>query len=373
MGLISRALLTRPMLFSLGAWALLAAALVLRFALPDATGIMFLAIVAIALLGTMHGMRVGLAAGVIASAAFLVWAATQDSLGPDDYLDRPGAFLTLGLIAGFYAHGALGDFDPRRAVRRHELRRALREGEIQMHYQPVANAQSGEIIGVEALARWEHPRRGLLLPDQFVPLAEGDPETIRELTRHTVERALRECGRWLEAGINLNVSVNLSAVSLVEPGFRSELAEALGRHGLSSEHLGVEITETALMADPERAAAAVEALRAMRILVIAIDDFGTGYSSLARLDQLPVDALKIDQALTARATEQDGDILRTVIELAHALGLQAVVEGVEDRATWERVAELGCDAIQGYWLSRPLPPDELTDWLAGYEAGTAAD
>jgi EAL domain-containing protein (putative c-di-GMP-specific phosphodiesterase class I) len=111
----------------------------------------------------------------------------------------------------------------------------------------------------------------------------------------------------------------------------------------------------------------------MRIRVIAIDDFGTGYSSLARLDQLPVDALKIDQALTARATEQEGDILRTVIELAHALGLQAVVEGVEDRATWQRVAELGCDAIQGYWLSRPLPPDELTDWLAGYEAGTVAD
>jgi EAL domain-containing protein (putative c-di-GMP-specific phosphodiesterase class I) len=242
-----------------------------------------------------------------------------------------------------------------------------------MHYQPVANARSGEIIGVEALARWEHPRRGLLLPDQFVPLAEGDPETIRELTRHTVERALRECGRWLEAGINLNVSVNLSAVSLVEPGFRSELAEALGRHGLPSEHLGIEITETALMADPKRAAAAVAALRAMRIRVIAIDDFGTGYSSLARLDQLPVDALKIDQALTARATEQEGDILRTVIELAHALGLQAVVEGVEDRATWQRVAELGCDAIQGYWLSRPLPPDELTDWLAGYEAGTVAD
>src|SRR5207247_9173801 len=148
-------------------------AVVLRFAFPNATGIMFLAIVAIALLGTMHGMRVGLAAGVIASVAFLVWAATQDSLGPDDYLDRPGAFLLLGMIAGFYAHGALGDFDPRRALLRHELRRGLRAGEVELHYQPVADARTGAGVGVEALARRAHPQAGRLAARQVVPLGEG--------------------------------------------------------------------------------------------------------------------------------------------------------------------------------------------------------
>jgi len=245
-----------------------------------------------------------------------------------------------------------------------ELRHAVGNRELEVHYQPKALLSTGAITGVEALVRWRHPTRGLLAPTTFLAAAER-AGTFRAMSRHLLDTALWDCGRWQAAGHDLSVAVNLSTIDLLDPDLACEFAERLAQHGVSPRHVRVEVTEEVVMSDPDRAQAVLESLAAEGI-GIALDDFGTGYSSLARLARLPVTELKIDRSFVACMTTDPGRaaIVRSTIHLAHDLGLTVVAEGVEQDAQWELLAGLGCDEVQGYLLSKPVPARELEEFLA---------
>jgi diguanylate cyclase (GGDEF)-like protein len=244
-----------------------------------------------------------------------------------------------------------------------ELRRAIEHDELSLVYQPKVDYQSGRVNCVEALVRWEHPRHGLLGPDQFLPIAE-QTGLIRPLARWVLEAALREAHRWFKAGLDISVAVNLSMRNLHDPQITDTIHELLGRCDVPPGRLLIEITESSLMADAARAMDVLTQLRGMGI-GISIDDFGTGYSSLAYLKRLPVDELKIDRSFVSHMAldENDAAIVRSTIGLAHDLGLTVVAEGVEDQAAWDMLSGLGCDIAQGYFVSRPMPAADLARWL----------
>ncbi|MDX6668735.1 MAG: hypothetical protein QOK04_2115 [Solirubrobacteraceae bacterium] len=244
-----------------------------------------------------------------------------------------------------------------------ELRGAIESGELLLHYQPKANLLTGEVTGVEALVRWRHPSRGLISPDEFIPLAE-QTGLIRPLTLYVVERALRQCAAWGEEGLAIRVAVNLFVRNLLDADLPEQIERLLVRHPFGRGRLELEITESGIMADPARARLVLERLSAMGVR-LAIDDFGTGYSSLAYLKRLPVHEIKIDKTFVMGMDEDDSDvaIVRSTIDLARNLGLGVVAEGVKSEAVWRRLAELGCDTAQGYYLSRPLAPADLIPWL----------
>lgn len=245
-----------------------------------------------------------------------------------------------------------------------ELRNALGQGELTCHYQPKVSFADGKVRSVEALVRWQHPTRGLLPPDQFLPLAE-QTGLMRPLTEAVLEIALAQARRWRDDGVRLIVAVNLSATNLLDVELPAEVARLLTVYGLPPSALMLEITETVLMADSIRAKTVVEALHRLGV-GLSIDDYGTGYSSLAYLQDLAVDELKLDRSFIARLTAdpRSAAIVRSTVELAHSLGLQLVAEGVEDDATLVALHGYGCDLSQGYHHSRPLPAGELTTWLA---------
>jgi diguanylate cyclase (GGDEF)-like protein len=244
-----------------------------------------------------------------------------------------------------------------------ELRRAIDNDELVLLYQPKVSLQTGRTIGVEALVRWHHPRRGLVAPDQFVPLAE-QTGLIRALSRWVLDTALRQARAWRKAGLDVPIAVNLSMRDLHDPELPDIVAMLLAAWQVPSSSLMVEITENGLMADPARALTTVAALRAMGIR-IAIDDFGTGYSSLAYLKRLPVDELKIDRSFVRElaANRDDLAIVRSTIGLGHDLRLKIVAEGVEDVETLALLRSLGCDIGQGYHIGRPVTADALFEQL----------
>jgi diguanylate cyclase (GGDEF)-like protein len=244
-----------------------------------------------------------------------------------------------------------------------ELRRALERNELVVYYQPEADIQSGGVVGVEALVRWIHPDRGLVPPLDFIPLAERTG-LIRPLTAFVLETALAQCRTWLDEGHDLTVAVNLSVRNLLDEALPQSVAMLLERHGVEARRLKLEITEGTIMADPRRAMKVLSELHDMGV-GLSIDDFGTGYSSLSYLKGLPVSELKIDRTFVNDMTGTDGDalIVRSTIDLARNLGLRVVAEGVETEAIWRQLGLLGCDIGQGYYLSRPVPADELTTWL----------
>ena len=244
-----------------------------------------------------------------------------------------------------------------------ELRRAVGNGGLEVHYQPKASLATGEITGAEALVRWRHPTRGLLAPAEFLSAAERTG-TLRTMTRFVLDRALQDCSRWLADGYDLSVAVNLSTIDLLDPDLACDVADRLAEHGVPPRRLRVEVTEEVVMSDPNRSQAVLESLSAEGI-AIALDDFGTGYSSLARLARLPVAELKIDRSFVACMTTDPGRaaIVRSTIHLAHDLGLTVVAEGIEHRPQWDLLAELGCDEAQGYLLATPLPAAELEAML----------
>jgi diguanylate cyclase (GGDEF)-like protein len=258
----------------------------------------------------------------------------------------------------------LDRYSPRRLALAGALRSAIADGEIVLFFQPKAELRSGRIIGVEALARWEHPRLGLLGPCEFVPIAE-QTGLIGPLTSHVLEEALRQLSVWSAQGEDLSVAVNLSARSLLDTQLAVEIPRLLARTGVDAERLELEITESMLMLDPARAQATLERLGAIG-LSVSVDDFGTGYSSLASLKRLPVDVIKIDKSFVIDMPHDASDaaIVRSTIELAHNLGLKVVAEGVESHEAWLRLKELGCDLAQGFHVSRPLPADAMTRLLA---------
>ena len=248
-----------------------------------------------------------------------------------------------------------------------QLNRAMEAKELVLHYQPKARLATGTVEGVEALARWNHPQRGLLFPDEFIPVTEHT-SMIRPLTIHLLETALEQAKAWSRDGIDLNLAVNLSAQLLLDMELPRELGRMLSRVGTASSKLEVEITESAIMSDPRRARRVLDRIREMGVRV-AIDDFGTGYSSLVSLKQLPVNTIKVDKSfvMNMEADPDDLAIVRSTVALGHNLGLEVVAEGVETPASWKELKEMGADIAQGYYLSKPLPGDQFNRWLAAYQ------
>jgi diguanylate cyclase (GGDEF)-like protein len=251
-----------------------------------------------------------------------------------------------------------------------ELRRAIDHGQLLLHYQPKVATHSGHVLGVEALVRWQHPTHGLVPPAQFIPLAERTG-LIGPLTHYVLDAALRQCRAWQQAGHDLAVAVNVSARRLLDLGFPDEVAGLLARWQVPAGLLVVEITESTIMADPAHALQILGRLDQMGVQV-AIDDFGTGYSSMAYLKRLPVHELKVDRSFVAQMTSnrRDAVIVRSTVDLGRNLGLRVVAEGVEDLATWQALDALGCDAIQGYHISRPVPAEDLIHWLTQQRTAT---
>jgi diguanylate cyclase (GGDEF)-like protein len=248
-----------------------------------------------------------------------------------------------------------------------ELRRAIERDELVLHYQPKVSLRTGELTGVEALVRWQHPIRGLLGPDEFVPLAERTGAAA-DLTRWVVDHALAQCAAWREDGIDLPVAVNLAAANIVDVTLPDAIGALLERYGVSAERLECEISEHTVMADPVRATAVLGGLRELGV-GLSLDDFGTGHSSLSYLKRLPLDEVKIDRSFVAGMADDDNDavIVRSTIDLARNLGLRVVAEGVETAEVMDALRELRCDVAQGYHISRPLPAGDLDlQALIGY-------
>ncbi|MEA2495417.1 MAG: hypothetical protein QOJ29_3328 [Thermoleophilaceae bacterium] len=255
-------------------------------------------------------------------------------------------------------------YDPRRVALIRDVRRAMRNGDLAIYFHPIADARSGEVHTAEALVRWNHPRRGLIAPDRFIPLIEPT-ELMWPLTVHIFELVVAQARAWADAGIEIRIAVNISTTDVIDPRLPGVLGRLLEEHGVAADRLEIEVTEGAVMDSPREALEVLGAITTLGLGVIAIDDFGTGYSSLARLHELPLDELKIDQSFVMRmAREGDETVVRSIVDLGHALGFRIIAEGVEARETWERLTELGVDYIQGYVMTRPLPAGEFTDWLA---------
>ncbi|HZG90490.1 MAG TPA: bifunctional diguanylate cyclase/phosphodiesterase [Pseudonocardia sp.] len=235
-----------------------------------------------------------------------------------------------------------------------DLRRALDRGELVLHYQPKVSVGSGEVVGVEALVRWHHPQRGLVLPGAFMPFAEHTG-LIGPLTRHILDEALAQARAWCAQGRPRCVAVNLSARCLLDERLPDQVGELLAAHGVAADLLVLEVTESAVVTEPKRAQELLGRLSSLGVR-ISIDDFGAGYTSLSQLKTLPVSELKIDRSFVTTMTEDTRNalIVQSVIELGHNLGLSIVAEGVEDERTLTALAALHCDIAQGYHLDRPM-------------------
>jgi diguanylate cyclase (GGDEF)-like protein/PAS domain S-box-containing protein len=295
----------------------------------------------------------------------------KDGDSVDDLLQHADAAMYIAKAAdsGVVAYDQTLDINtPRRLAILNELPAAIRDGELVLHYQPKFDIFSGKVTGAEALVRWNHPSRGMVPPDEFIPPAEHSG-LIKPLTTWVLNTALAQCRLWIQttgrtSEGNLSVAVNVSARSLLDDGFPAEVVEALARHQVPPELLTIEVTETAIMMDPQRAHALLKEIHELGV-ELSIDDFGTGYSSLAYLKFLPVSELKIDRTFVKHMHHDNDDavIVQSVIDLAHNLGLKTVAEGIEDQATLEQLSDLGCNLGQGYHLGRPIPADALNTLL----------
>ncbi|HYS56314.1 MAG TPA: EAL domain-containing protein, partial [Thermoanaerobaculia bacterium] len=244
-----------------------------------------------------------------------------------------------------------------------EMRGAMERDEFELYYQPKLHVSSGLMTRAEVLIRWNHPKRGLLAPGAFIPIAERTG-LIKPMTDWIIDRMLKQCREWHDTGAPVHVAVNISAKSLQEQLLPVKFQAALDKWNIDPRFVKVEITESSIMADPAHALAITSMLQSMGVR-LSLDDFGTGFSSLTNLRQLPIDELKIDKSFVMgmTASEADTTIVRTMIDLAHNLGKQVCAEGVEDEPTWRRLGEMGCDLAQGYWISRPLPAGDFLAWL----------
>jgi EAL domain-containing protein (putative c-di-GMP-specific phosphodiesterase class I) len=251
---------------------------------------------------------------------------------------------------------------PERLALMGDFRHAISRDELRVVYQPKINLKTREIFGVEALVRWQHPQLGFILPDRFIPMAE-QTGAVRPLTLWMLERAVQQCLEWKRLGYDLIAAVNLSPRNLHDPELPERVRALLDLLGAPASMLELEITESVIMSDPLRSLQVLTRLSKMG-LRLAVDDFGTGYSSFSYLRKLPVHEIKIDKSFIDDMVE-DGDevIVQSTIELAHNLGLTCVAEGVQDEATLERLANLGCDTAQGDFISPPLDGAGVVAWL----------
>jgi EAL domain-containing protein (putative c-di-GMP-specific phosphodiesterase class I) len=258
---------------------------------------------------------------------------------------------------------------PRKKALLRELGNAIKRDELLLQYQPTVNLVQGRVTGVEALLRWRHPKRGLLAPSEFLPTVV-DGALNRELAVHVVAMAVRDCEAWRERGMDAGVNVNLSVTNVMDEALCEKIGQMLAKAGIPPRALGLELTEAALVADPQRAAEMLRALDRLGVR-ICINNFGTGYSSLASLRDLPVAELKVDRKFIAglHLNARDKTIVRLIVRLAHDLNVRVIAEGVEDLDTLNELAEIGCDEAQGYFFSPALSLAELLAW---FEAPVAA-
>ena len=266
-----------------------------------------------------------------------------------------------GHYSFYSADGQAGDVDQLRFSG--QLRHALDRNEFELFYQPKIDIRGRQVCGVEALLRWRHPQQGLVEPDQFLPVVE-QIGLMAPITTWVLVTALRQCKAWRDIGIEMPVSVNVSARSFQNPRLLERIQWALQQAGVEGDCLEIEITEDSLMGDLGRGAEMLSQLHQMGVAV-AVDDFGTGYSSLSYLKRLPINTLKIDKSFLVDVAHNDSDalIVRSIIDLGHNLGFQVVAEGVEDLAALDLLTRLGCDAAQGFHISHPLPQLRFDDWL----------
>jgi EAL domain-containing protein (putative c-di-GMP-specific phosphodiesterase class I) len=255
-------------------------------------------------------------------------------------------------------------YDPRRIELAHDIKRAIKNGDLRLAFQPIVDSDTRELRSVEALVRWTDPRKGPIPPDSFIPAVEGTT-AIWDLTEHIFEMAFRQCAEWCEEGLHVPIAVNVSGAVMLDKRLIPKLRELSGRYRMPEKMVELEITEGALVQDPREAARVLKQIATLGLSVIAIDDFGTGYSSLSRLHELPLDTLKVDQSFVMRmASDGDSAVVRSVIELAHALKMDVIAEGVEDEATARWLCEMGAECLQGYYVSKPLPAADLVEWLS---------
>ena len=254
-------------------------------------------------------------------------------------------------------------YSPERLALMAELHRAVEKRQLFLAYQPKVDLKTGTITGVEALARWQHPRLGLIPPDRFVTLAERTG-FIKTITVWGGKTALTQLQTWMDKGIKAPISVNLSTRTLHDGSFPDQVKELLENYRMAAGQLELEITESVVMMDPVRSLEILKRLSKMGI-TLSMDDFGTGYSSLAYLKKLPVSAVKIDKSFVMNmlVDQSDAQIVQSTIDLGHNLGLKVIAEGVENRKVWDRLLAMGCDEAQGYFMSRPLTAQEMTNWI----------
>ena len=248
------------------------------------------------------------------------------------------------------------------------LRHAIDSGALDLHYQPKVDLSSSGLVGMEALVRWDHPDRGMIPPDEFIPLAETSG-LMHRLTAYVVDKALAQVAQWRTEGLDVAMAVNVSARDLHGGELAQTVSAGLAKHRVPATHLMLELTERTLMAEHSRVMDTLDALEALDVS-LSLDDFGTGYSSMFMLKRLPVTEIKVDRSFVSRLSEAEDDesIVRSIIDLAHALGMQAVAEGVETEETWQRLRSLGCDSAQGFFVARPMPAEAATRWLHDHAA-----
>jgi diguanylate cyclase (GGDEF)-like protein len=266
----------------------------------------------------------------------------------------------------------LAHFSPARLALVSQLRHAIGADELVLHYQPKLDLKTNRIVSVEALLRWQHPTRGLLVPADFLEIAESTG-LIDPLTDWVLDHALAQLALWHAQGLIIDVAVNISARNLRNESLAENVFRSLSEHDVEPEHLEIEITETALIADPRRAQVQLQRLRDHGVRV-SLDDFGQGYTSLAQLGSLPLTELKIDRSFVAGmlTNANDRTIVSTVIDLGHKFGLEVVAEGAESADILSALVALGCDTAQGFALAPALPADELSTWISHYDRNTFA-
>jgi diguanylate cyclase (GGDEF)-like protein len=273
-------------------------------------------------------------------------------------------YLAKSAHAGTAVYSAEQDTnDAERLALAGELRRALEQEELVVHYQPKADLQTGRIVGVEALVRWIHPERGFIPPDAFIGIAERTG-LIKPLSRYVLRTAIGQCAAWAADGLDLHIAVNLTVPDLLDLELPDRIAALLADAGVPADRLELEVTESTILADPHRVRGVIDRLDELGV-GFAIDDFGTGYSSLAYLKQLPVQTIKIDRSFVMDMLESESDaaIVRSTIDLARNLGLRVVAEGVETDAMWDALREQGATLAQGYLISKPVSAAELAPLL----------
>jgi diguanylate cyclase (GGDEF)-like protein len=264
-------------------------------------------------------------------------------------------------------------YSPTRLAMLGQMRPAIENGEFVLHYQPRAHMKDGNVRGVEALVRWKHPQRGLLSPEEFIPVVERTV-VLAPLTYYVLEEALKQSAAWRRMGIEMSMSVNLSTRNLIDPNLAEQVLHFLDKWAVPPASLIIEITESTLMADPARCTEVLSRLAAAGV-ELSIDDFGTGFSSLGYLKKVPITELKIDRSFVINmgADPNDRSIVRAAVDLAHNLGLRVVAEGVESYETWRELESFECDIAQGYFLSRPLPEGGFRRWLEQYRRRQAGE